>query len=316
MPSTSAACSAGARAPPSGSASSARRQSAGGRCDPVSGSFRRPSRGAWCGAFVWSGPWWMELSIRRYGRATPRGRPRPRVGCATGRSSGKPSNAARGARPTSSARLGVACGRSPSTTGRAESRDGPRRWSRPGRRRGPRATGRSRGHRLESFGAALADQRGDRLGVLERRRRRELDVERDQRRTRRRPAPRRRSDEACSDRSPGSALRTAIRVRERRGAAAAKLGPRPSLRELAVQEHRQLELVAEQVAERRAPPRRRRRGRADRGRRSGRRRSRRRGGGCPRGRSGRRCGRLRRRRSSTAFASSPGSPASVNTLRW
>ena len=46
-------------------------------------------------------------------------------------------------------------------------------------RREPQA---DRSDRLEAFRAALADPRRDRAGVLERRRRRELDVEGDERR--------------------------------------------------------------------------------------------------------------------------------------
>ena len=57
LPSTSAACSAAAHGRPAGSAVFAPQRSAADRCDRAPGSCRRPSRGAWCGACAWSGPW-------------------------------------------------------------------------------------------------------------------------------------------------------------------------------------------------------------------------------------------------------------------
>ena len=112
-------------------------------------------------------------------------------------------------------------------------------------RREPQA---DRSDRLEPFGTALADPRRDRARVLERRRRRQLDVEGDERRSgrnqhgaggRMEPArPEVRAELVAGD-----------PARQRRRAAEAELGAGPSLRELAVQEHGKLELVAEQVAE-------------------------------------------------------------------
>ena len=200
----------------------------------------------------------------------------------------------------------------------------------------PRSDDADRAHAGQPALAALADQRGDRACVLDRRGRRELQVEGHQRRPRgdergargrmhpRRPEVGRAAHARRSLRPP--AMRAASRRPRHAAAAQLRAGPRGARvgpRELAVEEDRHLQLLADPVGQRRAPPRRPRPSPARRGRRSARRRARPRadaGRPAP-GRAGR--GSSRRSRStatraprSSASARSPGRPASVNTERW
>ena len=315
--SRSAACSAArSRALLRAAASSRSSASAGGRCAraPRSCPAALPRCLVRRLRFVWA----MVLrSLVCAGVAVGRERPRCSRLLATGRSAGKPSNAAAGASPTSSARAGAAWRRDRRDhLARAASRRCPRRSSRPARRRGAashRPIARTPGSPSappSRISAAIACASSSVAGGGE------LDVEGDQRRAR------------------GDQHRAGGRVQARRAEVGRQLagcdplgescGPprRSSARvrppaELAVQEHRQLELARRAGRRAPAPRRRRRRGRRRRGRRSARRRARRRAGGRPRAR--------RRRSRSTAIAragerrrspASPGAPASVNTLRW
>ena len=178
----SAACSAGPRAPPSRDCfffSSA----LGGRpvrprdLDRPGGvaAMLGPALALGLGHCV------MELTrCERVGRARPRSSRSPRA-------AGRPeSRRTRPAAPARRARRPPAgrAGRRPRRRRRAASRGGPRRWSTPGP--GRRCSSHSPIARTPGrpSGPALADQRRDRAGVLQRRGRRELDVEGDQRRPR------------------------------------------------------------------------------------------------------------------------------------
>ena len=129
-----------------------------------------------------------------------------------------------------------------------------------------------RSHPGQTLGSTLADQRGDRARILERRGRCELDVERDQRRSRgdqRRARGRVRARRAVV----GRQLASRDPSRELLRTAAAQLRAGPAARERAVQEHRRAQV--RRRADRRAPaPRHTRlRGRRRVDRRSARRRS-------------------------------------------
>ena len=167
-----------------------------------------------------------------------------------GTSAGKPSNAAAGARPTSSAAATGACARDRrDDVGQRRARAGPRRWSRPARspRRPARARAPARPGRPS--GPPSRMRGGDPPRVVHARGRRQLEVERDQRRARgdeRRAARRMR---ARAGRSPDAALPPRSRSPSASGAAAPQLRARAPAGERAVEEHRQVELAAEQVAE-------------------------------------------------------------------
>ena len=162
-----------ARAPASRSASCARLRVGGRPVRPARlDRARRRFRGAWCVACAWSGPLCMELSAGPVIRSVPAAssivrRLRP------GGRPGSPSNAARGASPTSSAlRPGSRAARSPrrprASGRRAVVLDVGRDLRDVARRT---ATGRSRGPTRSPSGPPSRIARGDRLRVLERRRR-------------------------------------------------------------------------------------------------------------------------------------------------
>ena len=233
----------------------------------------------------------------------------------TGTSSGKWSNAALGASPTSSARATGAWRRTASTT----STSGVRRWSSTfvDTCAMPRWASQIPIARTDAqaLGAAFADQRGDRPGVLERRRRRQLDVEGDQWRAS--SHENRAGGRMQAARSEvGSLLAVPDPLREGGQAAASQLSARAPAREIAVEEHGKLELARRACPRAPAPPRSRRRGLRRPGRRSAQRRSRRRADALPRGSVTSMISNARRAPARTAGASSPGAPASVNTVRW
>ena len=138
---------------------------------------RRRCRGAWCGACAWSGPWARDVSARAGPRSAP--------GMRSSTSAGQPASAASGAGATSSARARPACRRrhGGQHVGRGDGAvvldvrrdldDVAARQVQP-----------ERAHAGQPLLPALADRGGDRARVVERRGRRELDVEGDQRRPR------------------------------------------------------------------------------------------------------------------------------------
>ena len=235
-------------------ASCAPRRSADARCARVSRSFRPGSRDAWCGACASSGPCrYRSLAVSRDASASSMSRDLPPA------SSSESRRTRHAERVRRARRRPVAVARdAPRPRPPAASRGGPRRWSRPARRPGARATARSRGRPAARSApdsrivAAIA-------GRPRRRRRRQLDVEGHQRRARR---DQHRTGRAGASRGPksGASSPSAIAPRELGRAAAPELDARvrpPA--ELAVEEHRQPELLAEPVSERK------RLGRAGRG---------------------------------------------------
>ena len=209
----------------------ARRRSAGDPCARATRSLRRRCRGACCGASSSSGPW-CAYELRASSRVRR---------LATGTSSGKPSNAACGREADELAAGRSAHGARPP---RRAARGVVRRWSSTFVE--TCATGvppavsamPDRAHAGQALGAALADERGDRARVVERRRRRELDVEGDERRA---GADERRA--AARVGLPRAEVRPQLAggdaLGERRQAAAAQLRARAPAGELAVEEDRQ-----------------------------------------------------------------------------
>ena len=194
---------------------------------------------------------------------------------------------------------------------------GPRRWSRPAPRRAASSHSPIARTPGRPSGPPSRIARRDRPCALDVAGGAQLDVERDQRRACGHQHGAGASGEACAARSPGGARPRRSARPASAGPPRAQLGPRAPAGELAVQEHRQAELVAQQVAEHErlgagraaiapwsrytigatsiAPTR----------------------GWTPSWRSmSIRRDRLRARRSAPRGPSSPGAPASVNTLRW
>ena len=204
--------------------------------------------------------------------------------------------------------------RSPRRPGQRRGAGGPRRWSTPARR--SRAASHSPIARTDRqpLGAALADRGGDRPCVLERRRRRQLDVERDQRRP---GGDQHRAGgrvEPCGPKSgrssPARSVRASCRARRggaRRGCARRASSPYRNTGSSSSSPSRSRE--HERLGARGAPVRRVEvddRRDVDRARRAG---------GRPRGGRGRPGSPPRRRRRRRPAPARRARPASVNTLR-